>query len=111
MNPNKGLGLPPNQAIWTPLIQYIDQHNEYFADELVACMIALVGDNTTAEGDPTFTATIAAWVLWVVDELGDEAGTLRKECVRNLLSSAGPENGNLVCVLYNILSSLRWLKW
>lgn len=57
-------------------------------------MLALVGDSTTAESDPTFSATIAAWVLWVVDALGDELGTVRKDCVRNLLSSAGPESGN-----------------
>lgn len=96
VNPSKGLGLPPNQAIWSPLVQHVNQQNEYFTDELVSCMIALVGDNTTAESDPTFSATIAAWVLWAVDALGDELGTLRNDCVRGLLSSAGPENRNPV---------------
>lgn len=107
VNPGKGLGPPPNQAIWAPLIQHLNQHNEYFVEELVACTITLVGDNATAESDPTFSATIAAWVLWTVDALGDEPGTLRKDCVRNLLSSAGPGNANLMYVLH--LSMTLWL--
>jgi hypothetical protein len=102
---NKTLGLPPNQAIWTPLIQYLEHQNEYFVDELLACILVLVNDNNTAENDPTFSATIASWALWVVDELGDESGTLRKECIRSLLSNAGPEGGNPMCVLIRDLSA------
>ncbi|KAG9085713.1 rRNA-processing protein las1 [Ceratobasidium sp. UAMH 11750] len=92
----KNFGHPPNQAIWAPLVQYLDQQNEYLADELLTCMLGLLRDNTTAENDPTFSATIASWILWVVDTLGDELGACRRECVRTLLSGAGSEGENTI---------------
>jgi hypothetical protein len=57
-------------------------------------MLIIVNDNVAAENDPTFLATVASWILWVVDTLGDE--TLRKDCIRSLLGGAGPEGGNFM---------------
>ncbi|CAE6344269.1 unnamed protein product [Rhizoctonia solani] len=86
------LGHPPNQDIWAPLIQHFDQANEYFIDELLTHMLLLVNNGIIAESDPTYSKTIASWVLWMVDTMGDEA--FRKDCVRDLLSGAGSEGGN-----------------
>lgn len=57
-------------------------------------MVLIINDNKIVEGDPTYPATIASWMLWVVDTLGDTV--LRKDCLRSLLSAAGPEGGNSV---------------
>ncbi|KAG8765040.1 rRNA-processing protein las1 [Ceratobasidium sp. 428] len=94
---NKGLGHPSNQTIWAPLIQYLNQQNEYLLDEFLGCMLVVVSDSSTAESDPTFPATVASWVLWAVDTLGDDQGLCRRECVRSLLRGAGPEGGKSVC--------------
>lgn len=93
---------PPNRDIWAPLIQQFDQQNEYFLEELLAHMLIIVNDSATAESDPTYSTTIAAWVLWVVDTLGDES--LRRDCIRSLLNSAGPAGGNPIT--RNLVNSL-----
>lgn len=93
---------PPNQEIWAPLILHFDQHNEYFLEELLSHMLIIVNDDTAAESDPTFLTTIATWVLWIVDTLGDE--TLRRDCIRSLLNSAGPAGGNPIT--RNLVNSL-----
>ncbi|KAF8682463.1 Las1-like [Rhizoctonia solani] len=85
-NLNAPLGHPPNQDIWAPLIHHFDQTNEYFTEELLAHMFLLLNNNAIAENDPTYLKTIASWVLWIVDTMGDE--TLRTDCVRDLLSGA-----------------------
>ncbi|QRW00074.1 ABC transporter transmembrane region [Ceratobasidium sp. AG-Ba] len=104
--PGKSLIVPPNQAIWAPLIQYLDQQNEHFADEILACMLGLLNDNSLFESDPTFSATIASWTLWAVEVLGDESGSYRRECVRSLLTGAGPEGGTLIVMeLINALTT------
>ncbi|CAE6392889.1 unnamed protein product [Rhizoctonia solani] len=96
------LSHPPNQDIWAPLIHHFDQTNEYFIEELLEHMLLLVNNSVTAENDPTYSKTIASWVLWVVDTMGDEA--FRRDCVRNLLTGAGSEGGNPI--LRNLVDSL-----
>ncbi|CAE6482056.1 unnamed protein product [Rhizoctonia solani] len=88
------LGHPPNRDIWAPLVHHFDQNNEYFIEELLGHMLLVVNNNAIAESDPTYLKTIAGWVLWIVDTTGDE--TLRRDCVRDLLSGAGSEGGNFI---------------
>ncbi|KAH7340513.1 Las1-domain-containing protein [Rhizoctonia solani] len=95
-------GHPPNRDIWAPLIHHFDQNNEYFIDELLGHMLLVVNNSTIAESDPTYLKTIAAWVLWIVDTMGDE--TLRRDCVRDLLSGAGSRGGNSIA--QNLIISL-----
>ncbi|CAE6520310.1 unnamed protein product [Rhizoctonia solani] len=94
MSLSSPLGHPPNRDIWASLIHHFDQNNEYFIEELLAHMLLVVNDDAIAEGDPTYLKTIAAWVLCLVDTMGDEA--LRRHCVRDLLSGAGSEGGNSI---------------
>ncbi|CUA72480.1 Pre-rRNA-processing protein las1 [Schizosaccharomyces pombe 972h-] [Rhizoctonia solani] len=88
------LGHPPNEGIWAPLVHHFDQSNDYFTEELLAHMLLIVNNNTIAESDPTYPKTMASWVLWIVDTMGDD--TLRRDCVRDLLSRAGSEGGNSI---------------
>ncbi|EUC67296.1 Las1-domain protein [Rhizoctonia solani AG-3 Rhs1AP] len=91
---NSPIGHPPNEDIWAPLIHYVDQNNDYFIEELLPHMLLVVNNNATAESDPTHLKTIASWALWIVNTMGDDA--LRRDCVRDLLSSAGAEGGNSI---------------
>ncbi|CAE7069601.1 unnamed protein product [Rhizoctonia solani] len=96
------LGHPPNRDIWAPLIHHLDQNNDYFVEALLAHMLLVITNNVTAESDPTHLKTIASWVLWIVDTLGD--GALRRDCVRDLLSSSGSGGGNFIA--QNLVTSL-----
>jgi ribosomal biogenesis protein LAS1 len=98
---------PQHVALWSPLVSYLHSRHPTFPSTLLSRIIkqvaspsqvtssafsaidSLVGDVPT--DDPTYNHTLASWVLWLVDQWGNDsyAGCERSEVIRELLLNLG----------------------